>query len=183
MATAAQWPVYQGVLESRYPFIRGRELGEPNYPTIAETPVEAAEQREDVRLGTQPLLDVGETALTQEQSVPTQNEKGLRSFPLLTSLFSISSPIAVEHFLRKHPQLSELLFSAFPRIKSLWGADANLELSMVDDPEGGFPVLIVHVSSSSPNAYAVLDRFDDEWWLDNIRSAEGLLNFSVQDNV
>jgi hypothetical protein len=95
------------------------------------------------------------------------------------AFYSVRSPIAVENFLSQHTNLLPLLFSAFPRINSAWGAESRPTLSVVEDPEGGFPMLIVRIATREPNAYEALDRFDEEWWLDHISEADGLLNFSL----
>lgn len=115
-----------------------------------------------------------------QQGTPVTVEKGLRSFGTLAAFYSVESPIAVERFLREHTQLVGLLFSAFPRIKWSWGAEIKPELTLLEDQEGGFPMLMVRLASNRTDAYEALERFDDEWWLDHIRDAEGLLNFSLR---
>jgi hypothetical protein len=115
-----------------------------------------------------------------EQIAPlATEEKGLRSFPTLAAFYCVASPMAVEKFLVAHAGLVPLLFSAFPKIKSYWGTEINPALTIVDDPEGGFSVLVVGLSSNKLDAYVALDRFDEEWWLDHIKDAQGLLNFSL----
>ena len=118
----------------------------------------------------------GEANLQQTPHATAQ--PGARSFATLEAVYSVPSPIAIETLLQNHAQLTGLLFSAFPRIKATWGAEAKPELNLVDHPDGGSPLLMVRIISSAPNTYEALDRFDEDWWLDHIRNAEGLLNFS-----
>jgi len=125
-----------------------------------------------------PALEESEAVAPQMVGIPP--ESSLRSFDTLVSFYSVSTPIAVADFLNEHKQLPKLLFSAFPRIKSFWGAQVKPELEVVDDPEGGFPIMTVRVTSTLPDAYKALDRFDEEWWLDHIAEAEGFLNFTLR---
>ena len=123
--------------------------------------------------------EISAGASSQQIAPLAAEEKGLRSFPTLAAFYCVASPMAVENFLVAHKKLVPLLFTAFPKIKSYWGADINPALTIGDDPEGGFSVLMVRLRSNVPDAHGALERFDEEWWLDNITEAKGLLNFSL----
>lgn len=174
IGTAAYWALHQDAFardKTAWAIVSNQPAYQPSL--IKPVPVEGGALGLLQQL-TQTRADKPAPTVAEAQTVP--DEKGLRSFSTLTSFYSVTTPMAVESFLQEHKQLPKLLFSAFPRIKSVWGAHANPELTVVDDPEGGFPMLTVRLNS---NAYEALDRFDEEWWLDHIGEAEGLLNFTL----
>jgi hypothetical protein len=178
----AQWLLNQDAVITRYEMNLAAAANQPfSQPPPPLPPLDGARseekkkplqsaQKEGQSDGSEALLGLGG---------PVIPEKGLRSFGTLAAFYSVESPIAVEKFLQNHTQLVALLFSAFPRLKSTWGAEIKPELTLLEDPEGGYPVLMVRLISNRADAYEALDRFDDEWWLDHIRDAEGLLNFSL----
>ncbi len=176
ISSAQQWPIKQGP-----EVVWTIPSNQPAYKPLPLTQVEAVEGSalSLLQQATQvPALEESKEAAPQGVGVPP--ESSLRSFDTLASFYSVSTPIAVADFLSEHKQLLKLLFSAFPRIKSIWGAQAKLELEVVDDLEGGLPIMTVRVTSTLPDAYRALDRFDEEWWLDHIAEAEGFLNFTLR---
>jgi hypothetical protein len=173
-----QWLLSQDAIAARYEAVSNQ----PFYHLPSPLPAQRSEQSQQLLQPTQAevKIEAGEVAAIRQATMAAIAEKGLRSFDTLIAFYSVSSPSAVENFLNSHHQLVALLFSAFPRIKMTWGAEVKPELTLVDDQEGGYPVLMVRLSSNMAGAYEALDRFDDEWWLDHIGEAEGLLNFSLR---
>ena len=181
-----QWAFDQGVIATHYTMLWSTNKPSYQLPTIQQLgagmeqkPLQSLWPEIITGSGESAILAAAETGLPSFPTLAAAAESGLRSFPTLAAFYCVANPIAVENFLRTHTKLLPLLFSAFPRIKFYWGVDTQPALTIVDDPEGGLSVLIVRLSSNMPDAYGALDRFDEEWWLDHIREAKGLLNFSL----
>ncbi|SRR6266849_6637619 len=101
-------------------------------------------------------------------------------FEILSSFYTVKDSLRVKHFLSFHAGLKKLLFAAFPRIKETWGAEVKTELEVFSDPEDDSVSLVVYITSARQDAYQLLDRFDEEWWLSVASSSDGLLTFAVQ---
>ena len=176
----AQWIQNPDAYQPRYEMAWEATLNRPMYQPL---PIELFVREQQGEQGSQqaPLGNKYEagTALSQHSEM-LSGRGGGRLFPTLAAFYAIATPIAIDNFLQRHTQVLGLLFSAFPRIKAAWGDEAEAELAVVEDPEGGFPLLMVRIISDNPDAYEALEKFDEEWWLDNIRDAEGLLNFSLR---
>jgi len=170
MAASAQWAFDRDVPIIRYEIDWSARINRPLYESPPKSPVATTLAK---------VKNEGGEAAVQQLTPPDAVETGLRSFPTLAAFYSVPRPIAIESFLQKNQQLVGLLFSAFPKIRANWGTEIKPELNIVDDPDGGFPILMVRLTSNMPDAYEALDRFDEEWWLDHIKDAEGLLNFSL----
>lgn len=181
----AQWLLSQDSLIARYEMnlkaASNQPLSQPppQLPPLPPLEGERSGENKTPLLSTQKQGQSYGREPSVEEGVRVIAEKGLRSFDTLAAFYSVESPIAIENFLQEHTQLVGLLFSAFPRIKSTWGAEIKPEITLLEDQEDGYPVLMVRLISNRADAYEALDRFDDEWWLDHIRDAEGLLNFSL----
>jgi len=102
------------------------------------------------------------------------------AFEILSTFYSVRDSVPVKRFLSVHPALKKLLFAAFPRIKETWGLHAKAELQVFSDPEDDSLSLVVYIVSERQDAYQLLDRFDDEWWLSQAGSSDGLLTFAVR---
>jgi len=101
-------------------------------------------------------------------------------FEILSSFYTVKDSVRVKHFLSFHSGLKKLLFAAFPQIKETWGAEAKTELEVFSDPEDDSVSLVVYITSVRQDAYQLLDRFDEAWWLSVASSSDGLLTFVVQ---
>jgi hypothetical protein len=164
---AAQWALNQDALISRERSLWSKLSEQPPVTDAAEAALKQPR-----------VTEAAEPALKQPVAIAAERRDSLRAFSMLTSFYSIRTPIAVEQFLREHKFLLSLLFAAFPRIN--FALTCEPELSLVDDPEGGITILLVRLRSARPDAYEALSRFDNEWWLDHIRDAHGLLNFVLR---
>jgi hypothetical protein len=118
--------------------------------------------------------------LLRQQPLARQMKRSNAKFAILSGFYTVRNPIAVQEFLVERKPLFDLLFAALPKVKETWGSDAKTELELLHDPEDDSSSLVVHVLSTHPNAYAALDHFDEDWWLNHIGESEGLLNFSVE---
>jgi AraC-like DNA-binding protein len=77
--------------------------------------------------------------------------------------------------------LSGLLVRAKRPLIEAFGEQAIKQLALVSDEEG-FETLFcsVLVSRDMQQARQALRRFDEAWWLDNVKDAAGRLNFDFQ---
>ena len=87
-----------------------------------------------------------------------------------------------DDFLREHSFLSKLLLEAYQTIKKYFGQGVELALEVYADPEDGNRELLLLIRTDKPAAEAlpILDRFDEEWWIDNFDRAEGLLTIKLE---
>jgi hypothetical protein len=123
------------------------------------------------------LLD---SATRQDKPLLAAQQRKDAAFEILSIFYSVRDSVPVKHFLSVHPALKKLLFAAFPRIKEIWGLDAKTELQVFSDPEDDSESLVVYILSERQDAYQLLDRFDEEWWLSQAGSSDGLLTFAVR---
>jgi hypothetical protein len=139
-----QWFLNQDAVIARYEMNLAAAANQPSFqPPPPELDVARSEENKKIvqSVRTEGQSYNGQALLQQGTSVTA--EKGLRSFGTLAAFYSVERPIAVERFLSEHTQLVGLLFSAFPRIKSNWGAEIKPEVTLLEDQEGGFQVLMV----------------------------------------
>jgi hypothetical protein len=88
----------------------------------------------------------------------------------------------VGNFLQAHQELSSLLNEAYQELRKYFSSE-DLKLELVTDPEiAGDQQLFVYIftSLSVTNALEKFDEFDEQWWLDRIDRANGLLNFNLR---
>jgi len=102
------------------------------------------------------------------------------AFEVLAGLYAIPNTTAVRTFLVHRRPLRELLFGAYPRIKRIFGVRVKAELRLIEDMEDDLERLRVSIVSNREDARQALERFDEEWWLDHVQDAEGLLDFTVR---
>ena len=93
----------------------------------------------------------------------------------------------VERLLRSAPDLVPLINEAAEQL-SRYFPDVGIRLSHMFDPEGDEEELIlgalayqeVDPDPDVDEAMAALDRFDQDWWLQNMRRANGLLIVTLE---
>lgn len=101
---------------------------------------------------------------------------------LLDYYFRIRGREAVLHFVEAHPELNTLLLEAASALDRYFGPGQRATLEIILDPETeNAPELVAHVktSLSVPEALDRLDQFDQEWFLDRVRSVKGLFNVNL----
>lgn len=87
----------------------------------------------------------------------------------------------VERFLDRYDFLVPLLDEARVNIARVFGPETPAGLELVTDPEEGDSALFVRVETSLPPRSA-LDRLNvlfDDWWLDAMPAARGLVHVDV----
>jgi hypothetical protein len=88
---------------------------------------------------------------------------------------------SVQDFLHSHRVLPQLLMEALPRLQEIFG-DATVFTLRAASDEYGWQNLFVDAlwPGDAADAYADLDRFEDEWWVANCHVAGGHLNFTYR---
>jgi len=91
------------------------------------------------------------------------------SFASLYQLYKIDQTGSVASFLRDHPYFTEILFETHRHIKRVFGQHlVEVCLESDRDPEEDFDGLsvIVRTNLSPESSLDLLEKFDEEWWLD-----------------
>jgi len=81
----------------------------------------------------------------------------------------------VEHFLRDHRSLIEVLLDAVAALRRCFGQDAVLQIRM-GGTEDEAPITlccVVQWKGSADLAKTALDAFDEIWWMTNVKRASG----------
>ena len=105
-----------------------------------------------------------------------------RRLDKLRQIYSVRDATAVVRFLRLCPSLVDVLMEAQSQLECHFGADPQVVLEVVSDPEGERDELFAYVrtSVSVGESLARLDRFDEEWFLDQLDRVNGQLNFDLE---
>lgn len=86
--------------------------------------------------------------------------------------------------LAAEPGLAYLLLEECGELRKVFGRDAEIVVEPTEDPEGAdvAPMLfaLVRTEMEGREAAEALIRFNDAWWLDNMRRANGKLEVSVE---
>ena len=86
-------------------------------------------------------------------------------------------------FLGEHPDLFGLLHEARGKIREYFGSDAKVQLDLTADPDDrSSHELFVRIISKlrTKEALHILDRLDEEWWLDASLASHGNMNITVE---
>ncbi len=101
---------------------------------------------------------------------------------LLERLYSFRRRAEVLGFLEKYPFLAPLLLEAYDRIRTYF-PDSLIFLEVVADPEanGDYQLVAsVAVDLDPDEALENLEQFDEDWWLDALDRAQGMLCIDVE---
>lgn len=97
--------------------------------------------------------------------------KPQKDIELLEGMYTFKNPVEVKKFLWTHKYLIEILFEANRQIKRVFQENiVEVCLECDRDPEEDFEGLFVIVKTnlSPEESLDLLDRFDEEWFLDNV---------------
>jgi hypothetical protein len=86
-------------------------------------------------------------------------------------------------FMGEHPDLFGLLHEAREKIREYFGSDAKVQLDLTADPDDrSSHELFVRIISKlrTKEALHILDRLDEEWWLDASLASHGNMNITVE---
>lgn len=96
----------------------------------------------------------------------------------LDRIFAFKGYIDVYNFLRENQFLISLLFEAYFEIMDIFGKDVNLSLKVSKDDE--YEKLYLLINSSHQDAYDLLDKLDENWWIDVIPRAKNKMNIDLE---
>ena len=97
-------------------------------------------------------------------------------------LYALRKPLQVRRFLGEHDFLVPLLVAAY-EVTPRYFAPLSLALEVIADPDSIDDqqlVLFVILQLTPAEAFAKLQRFDNEWWLDAMDEARGCLCISLE---
>lgn len=88
----------------------------------------------------------------------------------------------VKNYLLTHPVLINFLQDSYSQLYKYFGSKTAYTLEIVHDPENTHEILFVYISTSLAvdQALSALDRFDDEWFLDQTDRLNDSINFNIE---
>lgn len=107
--------------------------------------------------------------ITQYEEECSVFRKPTKEIEILGRFYIFSNPIEVKRFLLTHDYLIDPLFEAYWQIIKVFGENiVEVCLEYGRDPEEDFEGLsvIVKTNLSPDQSLDLLDKFDEEWWLD-----------------
>lgn len=124
-----------------------------------------------------------------DSSVLTDLENQMREFSVrqaenfkrLRKEYVLIQRTETEDFLRRYRSLIEILLDAVPHLRAQFGPEVTLNLRL--GLEEGIPQCIyatIPWKGDIASARAALEKFDDLWWLDNVRKASGRVVFDYE---
>jgi len=101
----------------------------------------------------------------------------------LGELYSFRNAAVVQHFLKIHSNLIEVLLEAYPYLEKHFRPNLQIELEVVNDSEVPnrrqlFAYIITSVSVDE--GLSRLNSFDNEWFLDQLDRIDDLFNFDIE---
>jgi hypothetical protein len=133
-------------------------------------------------------MSQGQTDLTNRETnisvvIQTITDSISKEIEQLSRLYVIRDPERVLAFYAENRFLFDLLLEIPTQIKKYFGQDVELILRLSQEPE--FPSareLVVEIKSglSVKEEISLLDKFDEEWWLDNSGKADCKLNIMLR---
>ncbi|MDE3186139.1 MAG: hypothetical protein KGM96_01280 [Acidobacteriota bacterium] len=130
-----------------------------------------------------------ETAISHRQcsfirDVETQMQQFEKEYQAAVAevrkFYVLPNDLSVLDFLNDHRALPQLLIDAAPQLKKYFG-DTVFTLRATSD-EYGWQSLYADAmwTGDARDAVRFLDKFEDEWWIPNCRSARGALTFTYR---
>lgn len=133
------------------------------------------------------FLDSISTILPNQSLTPEQIAKGktkttIEEINVLDSKYRISNFEEVKTFLSKNRFLIPLLEEIPNKIYEYYGNDQEISLELLYEPD--FPLssklwVTVLTKKSAEDARSIMDKIDNDWWLENIDRANCKLNIGI----
>lgn len=104
------------------------------------------------------------------------------SIDRLEDTYEFRNPNEIGTFLRNHSYLIDFLYDAFSRIELFFGRNPHVALEVIHDPEiVNASELFAYIHTTLPPEEAMdrLTAFDEIWFLDQVNSVNGKLNFDL----
>lgn len=112
----------------------------------------------------------------EEDFSPLQDD--VEEMAQLKRIYHFTNPAEAGRFLRAHDELIPYLLEADKHIKRVFGENiVDVCLEYASDPEEDYEGLFVIVKTnlSSEESLDLLDKFDEEWFLDEVSRQVGLM--------
>ncbi len=122
-------------------------------------------------------------SLTQEQIAKSQKKIIDEKFEVLSRKYKISKTDEVKNFLSNNRFLIKLIEEISSKISQYFGVNQKPALKISYEPE--FPSsseLLVEIRTelSAKEAMPLLEKFDEEWWLENLDKANYKLSITLK---
>ena len=102
---------------------------------------------------------------------------------MLSRDYGVRNDSNLAEFLGEHPDLFGLLRQARQKIREYFGSDAEVQLDLMADPDDrSSRELFLRIISKlrTKDALRILDRLDEEWWLNASLASQGNMNITVE---
>lgn len=96
-----------------------------------------------------------------------------RLLRVLQRLFIYSNPEAIDSFLSTRPNLISLLFDISQQLPEFFPSVQPRLVLRRDDENASYVVVQIPTTESLDDAFAHMQRFDEQWWFDAMSSANG----------
>jgi len=100
-------------------------------------------------------------------------------------VLNISPGLPVCTFIFEHPIIVPIFEEIYPKICEVFGKDLmGIKLEIFSDPEATIAenqlYILAQTRLNAKVAIEKLERFENEWWLDNIHRANDLISVDVE---
>jgi len=121
-------------------------------------------------------LQFGETTFLANDTV-------VKKIRQLEEIYSLENNNKIKEFLSAHKSLYSALFNTYEQIQKVFNEHiANVGLEFINDPDEDFEGLAITIKTdlNPESSISLLDRFDDEWWLDVDMQIKAILTVLVR---
>jgi hypothetical protein len=108
--------------------------------------------------------------------------KGIMHRDEIENIYKMSLSDDVKAWLSDHPGVAQIVIEARPHILNAFGQTSQVRMLMVKDPEiSNFEELIAYIITdlSVNQALDSLDRFDNQWFLNQLDRLDGNFSFNL----
>lgn len=125
----------------------------------------------------------GQQSLSQEQIAKSRAKEQDERISSTIKNYNVSNIDDVKKFVEKHTFLIALLAEIPERVSNFFGSVKGLDLRLISDKEfkdSSELSIRILTNLKAKDAMDILDKFDEEWWLDNISRAKNRINVSLE---
>ena len=163
---------------------------EPFSPAVFPLRKEALWRRETAPIDADVVSISGSPALFEPRGIEIWEQSGASVVRIwdcevqrLEQLYVFRKRIEVLQFLKMNRFLAPLLLEAYTKIGRHFGQYPRVFLEVIADPEANNNSQLfafIGTSLSPDEALEMLDRLDEEWWLDTLDEAQGKLCIDLE---
>jgi len=113
---------------------------------------------------------------------PAVPRRTIPKFDVLKPLYTFKNSFEVEKFLLQYKDLIPYIIETHKQVQKIFGKNAlEIRLEYAGDPEEDYDGLFAIVKTNLPakESLDLLDKFDEEWFLENVSREVGL-QFTVE---